>query len=44
LGGGTMLEQIDAQVALSQAKTSQVQALYDYLLSQAELVRAAGRD
>lgn len=44
LGGGTMLEQIDAQVVLSQARTSHVQALYDYLLSQAELVRAMGKD
>ena len=44
LGGGTMLEQIDAQLALSQARISHVQALYDYLLSQAELARATGRD
>jgi outer membrane protein len=44
LGGGTMLEQIDAQVALSEAQTSHVQALYDYLLSQADLVRAMGKD
>jgi outer membrane protein len=44
LGGGTMLEQIDAQVTLSQARTSYIQALYDYLLSQAELVRATGKD
>ncbi|MFZ1947890.1 MAG: TolC family protein, partial [bacterium] len=44
LGGGTMLEQIDAQVTLSQARTSRIQALYDYLLSQADLVRAAGQD
>ena len=44
LGGGTMLEQIDAQVALSQARTANIQALSDYLLSQADLVRAAGRD
>lgn len=44
LGGGTMLEQVDAQVSLSQARTAQVQALYDYLLSQAQLVMAMGRD
>jgi outer membrane protein len=44
LGGGTMLEQIDAQVSLSQARTSNIQALYDYMLSQADLVRAAGQD
>ncbi|MFH1313030.1 MAG: TolC family protein [Candidatus Eisenbacteria bacterium] len=44
LGGATMLEQIDSQVALSEARTSYVEALYDYLLSQAELVRAMGKD
>jgi outer membrane protein len=44
LGGGTMLEQIDAQVVLSQARSSHVQALHDYLLSQAALVRAMGKD
>jgi outer membrane protein len=33
LGGGTMLEQIDSQVALSEARKSYVEALYDYLLS-----------
>jgi outer membrane protein TolC len=44
LGGGTMLEQIDAQVALSEARTSNIQALYDFLLSQADLVRATGKD
>lgn len=44
LGGGTMLEQIDAQVALSEARTSNIQALYDLLLSQADLARAMGKD
>jgi len=44
LGGGTMLEQIDAQVSLSEARTSNIQALYDYLLSRAEIARALGRD
>jgi outer membrane protein len=44
LGGGTMLEQIDAQVALSEARSSHIQALHDYLLSQAAMVRAVGRD
>jgi outer membrane protein TolC len=44
LGGGTMLEQIDAQVALSEARTSHIQALYDLLSSQAELARAMGKD
>lgn len=44
LGAGTMLEQIDSQVTLSEAKTSYIEALYDLLLSQARLVRAMGRD
>jgi outer membrane protein TolC len=44
LGGGTMLEQIDAQVALSEARTSYVDALHDYLLSQAKLEKAMGKD
>jgi outer membrane protein TolC len=44
LGGGTMLEQIDSQVALSEARTSEIQALYDYLLSQAQLDRAIGEN
>ncbi len=44
LGAGTMLEQIDSQVSLSEARTSHIEALYDLLLSQARLVRATGRD
>ena len=44
LGGGTMLEQIDAQVVLSQARSSHIQALHDCLLSQAAMVRATGKD
>ncbi len=44
LGAGTMLEQIDSQVSLSEARTSHIEALYDLLLSQARLVRAMGRD
>jgi outer membrane protein TolC len=44
LGAGTMLEQIDSQVALSDARTSHIEALYDLLLSQARLERAMGRD
>jgi outer membrane protein len=43
LGAGTMLEQIDSQVSLSEARTSHIEALYDLLLSQARLVRAMGR-
>jgi outer membrane protein TolC len=44
LGGGTMLEQIDSQVSLSEARTARIEAVYDYLLSQAELQRAMGKD
>jgi outer membrane protein len=44
LGAGTMLEQIDSQVALSEAKTAHIEALYDLLLSQARLVRAMGKE
>jgi outer membrane protein len=44
LGAGTMLEQIDSQVALSEARTSHIEALYDLLLSQARLVRAMGKE
>ena len=44
LGGGTMLEQIDSQVALSEARTSHIEALYDYLISQAMLAKAMGKD
>jgi len=43
LGAGTMLELIDAQVALSEAKVAQVEALYDYVLSQAKLLKAMGK-
>ena len=44
LGGGTMLEQIDSSVSLSEARTSQIEAMYDYLLSLAQLKRAVGKD
>ncbi len=43
LGAGTMLELIDAQVSLSQAKVAHVEALYDYVLSQAKLRKAVGK-
>ncbi len=42
LGSATMLEQIDAQVALSEARTSYIEALYDYVLSRAQLQKAIG--
>lgn len=44
LGGGTMLEQIDSSVSLSEARTSSIEATYDYLLSLAKLKRAVGKD
>ncbi len=44
LGTATMLELIDAQVSLSQAKVAHVEAVYDYILSQAKLLKAIGKD
>jgi outer membrane protein len=44
LGAGTMLEQIDSQVSLSEARTAHIEAVYDLLLSQARLVRAMGKE
>jgi outer membrane protein TolC len=43
LGAATMLEQIDSQVSLSEARTSLIEARYDYVMSLAHLVRAIGR-
>jgi outer membrane protein TolC len=42
LGAATMLEQIDSQVSLSEARTSFVEARYDYVISLAHLARAVG--
>ncbi|HET6464206.1 MAG TPA: TolC family protein [Nitrospiria bacterium] len=42
-GVGTTVEQTDAQVLLTNAKTSQVQALYDYRVAEAQLQKAMGR-
>jgi outer membrane protein len=42
LGAATMLEQIDSQVSLSEARTSYIEARYDYVISLARLARAAG--
>jgi len=42
LGAATMLEQIDSQVSLSTARTSYVEARYDYVISLARLARAIG--
>ncbi len=44
LGSISMLELIDAQVNLSQAKEAYVEALYDLLLADAKLGKATGRD
>ncbi len=41
-GVGTNLDVIDAQVALTQAKTNYVQALYDYNTNKAKLEKAMG--
>lgn len=41
-GVGTNLEVIDAQLALTQARTNQVQALYDYNINKAKLDKAIG--
>ena len=41
-GVGTNLDVMDAQVALTTAKTNYVQSLYDYNTSKAELDRAMG--
>lgn len=41
-GVGTNLDVIDAQLALTQAKTNHIQALYDYNLNHAKLDKAIG--
>ena len=43
VGAGTMLETIDAQVALTQAKADVIEAKCDYLIAIADLARATGR-
>ena len=43
-GVGTTVEQTDAQVLLTNAKTSRVQALYDYRVAVAQLQKAMGRN
>jgi outer membrane protein len=43
VGAGTMLETIDAQVALTQAKADVIEAKCDYLIAVADLARATGR-
>jgi outer membrane protein TolC len=43
-GVGTSVERTDAQVLLTNAKTSQLQALYDYRVAEARLQKAMGRE
>src|ERR1700722_6180381 len=43
-GTGTQLDVLDAETALTQARTTQVQALHDYDTARAKLQRAIGED
>jgi outer membrane protein len=43
-GTGTQLEVLDAETSLSQARTTQVQALHDYSVARARLERAIGQE
>lgn len=43
-GMGTSVERLDAQLALTQAETNYVQALYSYNLAKAQLEKATGED
>jgi len=43
-GIGTSLEQTDAQVLLANAKTTRIQALFDYRVAAAALLKAMGRE
>lgn len=43
-GMGTSVERLDAQLALTQAETNHVQALYSYNLAKAQLEKALGED
>lgn len=43
VGAGTILETVDAQVTLTQARSALVRAKCDYLIAKAELLRATGR-
>jgi outer membrane protein TolC len=43
-GTGTQLDVLGAQTALTQARTTQVQALHDYAVARARLQRALGED
>lgn len=41
-GSGTQLEVLDAQTSLTEARTTQVEALHDYVVARARLERAIG--
>jgi outer membrane protein TolC len=43
-GTGTQLEVLDAETSLTQARTTQIQALHDYAVARARLERATGQD
>jgi outer membrane protein len=43
LGAGTILEQIDAQLALTSAKAQKIQAEYNYKFAQSRLQKAIGK-
>jgi TolC family type I secretion outer membrane protein len=43
-GTGTQLDVLDAQTSLTEARTTQVQALHDYAVARAHLERAIGQD
>lgn len=43
VGSGTQLDVLDSQVALTEARTNKVRALFDYSLAKARLQRATGQ-
>jgi outer membrane protein TolC len=43
-GAGTQLDVLSAQTALTEARTTQIQALHDYVVARARLERAVGMD
>jgi outer membrane protein TolC len=43
-GTGTQLEVLDAQTAFTEARTTQVQAMYGYIVARARLERAIGQE
>jgi outer membrane protein TolC len=43
-GTGTQLDVLDAETSLTQARTTQIQALHDYDTARAKLQRAIGEE